>query len=101
MAVYSWPPSYSLLFLLAAVPQPSTAESLNSLELSPDNKKMNSRVPVVTKEPPRRRRINVPKKVVGQIETILRAFPAGIWISRFPIEFKVRERERERWGGGV
>ena len=43
----------------------------------------------MTKDPPKRRRVTVPKKVVDQIETILRAFPTGIWLSRFPNEFKV------------
>ena len=78
--------------LACSVPPTSTGttESLNSLELSPGKKTTSDgRASVTKKEPPRRRRINVPKKVVGQIETILRAFPAGIWISRFPIEFKV------------
>ena len=63
-------------------------ESLNSLELSP-KKKMVAPAPPSSKGASVRRRISVPKKVVGQIETILRAFPAGIWISRFPVQFKV------------
>ena len=77
-----------VFFPVLSLPE-SAPESLNSLELSP--RKTGSLIKEImsSKEPPKRRRIIVPKKVVGQIESILRAFPTGIWVSRFPVEFKV------------
>ena len=74
--------------LTTPVPQ-SGSESLNSLELSPRKSTSRLKQILATKDPPKRRRVTVPKKVVDQIETILRAFPTGIWLSRFPNEFKV------------
>ena len=85
----------SNLPLYHTVPK-TTSESLNSLEFSPRKKTTPTTTPTATtavscdNEPRNRKRITVPKKIVGQVETILRAFPAGIWISRFPVEFKVR-----------
>ena len=35
------------------------------------------------------KRLPIPKRLVEQVEELLKDNPAGLWVSRFPMEFKV------------
>ena len=59
--------------------------SLHALDLSPTK----TFLAELRSPPVPQKRLPIPKRLVEQVEELLKDNPAGLWVSRFPMEFKV------------
>ena len=71
-------------------------DSLHSLELSPVMKK--KLLSQLTAAEPPRKKPGVPQKIANGVRELLRANKAGIWVSRFILEYKVHRCARDDVG---
>ena len=76
--------AHSVLLFSPAKAKPPQG-SLHALDLSPTK----TFLAELRSPPVPQKRLPIPKRLVEQVEELLKDNPAGLWVSRFPMEFKV------------
>lgn len=83
---------------VCAVPsKPPAVDSLHSIELSPkQSSALSSRLASAVNGTSRQSKGGklVTKKLIGQVEELLKANPSGLWLSQFSFAFKVKYGKR-------